>query len=376
MLNDESGGASKRVFFPRPADSSNINAQAKNSQYILRHWTARQVRPVTLSFNDTDPAIAANPQVTIRRLRDDRLWRMSVYFEYMRPFDAVFCPGLHHLADWLALKTRALIGYPLPVIGTLEGLAAGFNDRQREGFLSEVAGHQVYCYRIPDAVWRRSDEMLRMSSRIIAISPFLARLAKALYGDKVDMVPLGVDVGLFRRVTFAPGPRLRVVGAGRVEPHKRPELFLDLAAKFPQADFAWFGDGEQRAKLIAESARRNLANLQFPGALPSSRLAEAFKRSDIFLFPSLSEGVPKVTQEAAAAGLAQIIFGFYEAPTVAHGDNGFVVWSDEELTERLDQLLGDRSLIEALGRKGMEMTKHWSWDLLAPQWERAIIGAL
>jgi hypothetical protein len=83
--------------------------------------------------------------------------------------------------------------------------------------------------------------------------------------------------------------------------------------------------------------------------------------------------VPKVTQEAAASGLAQIVFGFYEAPTVIHGTNGFVVWTDEELFDRLAQLLADADLTETMGRAGRRIAEAWSWEVVAPKWEARII---
>ena len=86
--------------------------------------------------------------------------------------------------------------------------------------------------------------------------------------------------------------------------------------------------------------------------------------------------MPKVTQEAAAAGLAQIIFGFYEAPTVVDGKNGFVVWTDDEMYSRLGQLLESPGLVEQMGRAGVKMAGEWTWDLIAPRWEGRIIDVL
>src|SRR5690348_7466588 len=107
--------------------------------------------------------------------------------------------------------------------------------------------------------------------------------------------------------------------------------------------------------MISESKRLGLANLRAPGALPSARLAEELTRASIFVLPSLSEGVPKVTQEAAAAGLAQVVFGFYEAPSVVDGENGFVVWDDERFMARLKTLVDDPSLVRRFGDKGRAM---------------------
>jgi glycosyltransferase involved in cell wall biosynthesis len=167
-----------------------------------------------------------------------------------------------------------------------------------------------------------------------------------------------------------------VVGAGRLASQKRPEIFLELAALFPEAQFVWYGDGPLRATLCAKVDQAHLSNLHFPGALPPNELGAAFRGASLFVLPSLSEGVPKVSQEAAASGLPVIIFGFYEAPTVINGENGFVVWSDEELKERVQTLLGDDALRARMSRAALNLARNWDWDIVAPLWEARIAQEL
>jgi hypothetical protein len=366
----------KRILFARSADASNFNAQAKNVQHILRRWNSTDYRAVVFSFYASDQNVAENPYVDIIDIAPDRLWRAKVYATYMRRFEAVFCPGLHHLADWAALRTRAALGRGMPTITTVEGLVGIEGDDGPDKAYSDVAGHPVYSQRVGRGHWCRLIDMYRMSKHIIAISPFLARQAKARYGDKVSMLPLGVDVSLFRRTQWEKRRRPRVICAATVRAHKRPRAFIALARQFPQADFIWYGEGELREPLSKQAARDGLANLSFAGSLAPEALVQEFTTADIMVLPSRSEGVPKVTQEAAAAGLAQVIFGHYEAPTVVHGRNGFVVWSDEELISRTGELIDDASLTERMGRAGAEMAEVWSWDIVAPQWERRIIAIL
>lgn len=364
---------SRRILVARLADAKNLNSQCTTAQNILSRWRSTDYRPSILASSDPNPAVAANPVVDIIHLPPNRLWRAALFAAYMRSFDGIFYPGLHHRADWLALKTREAIGYRVPVIVTVESILGNADDQDVERRHTAVAGHRIYCGNLRAAEFRRYDELCMLADHIIAISPFLAKLAKARYGEKVSVLPLGADNKLFRRDTWERRTRPRVIGAATVYARKRPELFLDLAAKFPNADFVWFGDGDLRAKIMAEIARRGLNNLQFAGAISSDQLAKEMSASDIFVLPSFAEGVPKATAEAAAAGLAQIIFGFYEASTVVDTVNGFVVWSDEELSDRLSQLLADPDLRERMGRAGRRVAETWSWDVLAPKWEQRII---
>ena len=366
----------KRILFARSADANNFNAQAKNVQHILRHWRSSEYRPVVFSFYAPDESVAANANVDIIRIAPDRSWRAKVFAAYMKDFDAVFCPGLHHFADWAALRARVLFGRPLLIVTTMEGLLGVEGDTTLDRDYSKIAGHQAFSQKIPRGHWRRVNDLYLMASYIIAISPFLARQAIAFYRAKISALTLGVDVALFRRVHWERRPRPRVVCAANVSAHKQPHLFVQLARRFPNADFIWFGEGELRLPLREHAIKAGIINLSFPGAVTHESLAREFSSSDIMVLPSRNEGVPKVTQEAAAAGLAQIIFGFYEAPSVVDGLNGFVVWSEEEMVERLATLIAERDLVERMGRAGMQMATPWSWDFLAPKWEDHIIAAV
>ena len=265
------------------------------------------------------------------------------------------------------------MGRGLPVISTIEELSGSVSDDAREAFFSAHAGHSVFCHKLAPSHLERVEWITRNSSHIVAISPFLARMAAAKYGAKVSELQLGTDVALWRGGRHTPNARPVVVSAGNVQAHKRPQRFLDFARMFPEADFTWFGEGDLRTHLASEAAQLGLSNLRFPGAVAPERLAAEFGAADIFVLPSKSEGVPKVTQEAAAAGLAQVVFGFFETPSVVNGENGFAVWNDTEFEVRLGQLLNDVGLRRRLGNSGEQMAKDWSWDRFAPMWERHII---
>jgi glycosyltransferase involved in cell wall biosynthesis len=167
-----------------------------------------------------------------------------------------------------------------------------------------------------------------------------------------------------------------VLSVGNVRSHKRPEIFLNLAAQFREVEFRWIGEGDLRSALAEEASRRKLQNLSFPGSLTRKQIAEEMRTADVLVMPSLSEGVPKVTQEAAASGVPCIVFGYYEAPTVVDGQNGHVVWSDGELAQRLAELLHNAELRNKMARRSREFACAWDWDVVATQWEQEIVSII
>lgn len=359
----------KRILVPRFLDRDNHNAQNLNAKALLARFAADGSTWIGTHYGDAEPAVLKNPRVKLIQLWRRRLWLPRMWLLYVQPATGLFYPGREAI-DEVGVRWRKRLYPSCPIIATLEGLAGA---EAREKQLTEWAGHPVYCQRVDQQTMDRVDTILGHADHIVALSPFLADMGRHLYGDKFSVLPLGIDTSIFYPQTEKEGGRMRVVSAGRVDVHKRPELFLTMAESFPQADFIWYGEGSLRHALVEEAQSRKLGNASFPGGLPPTKLADEFRRSDLFVMPSKSEGVPKVTQEAAACGLPVILFGFYEAPTVNDGENGFVVWSDEELFTRVAELLGNPALAEKMGQNGARLARNWEWELLAPQWEQHIL---
>ena len=275
--------------------------------------------------------------------------------------------------DGAGLALRRWCGRSTRTIATLEGFVG---DSEREAFLGSLAGHPVHCQRIAPRTVRRIDDQFRRADQIFAISPFLRELGEHLYGNKITFLPLGLDTDIFNTGGRAEPARPRIITAATVKSVKEPEAFLGLAEAFSQCDFVWFGGGEdlQEYRKIAES--RHLANVEFAGPRTPPQLSMEFQRSTLFVMVSKAEGAPKVIQEAAACGLPLVVYGFYESPFAVDGENGIVVWNAEAFVNAVRRLLSDTGLRESMGAKGALMAKNWSWDCVAPLWEREIIAVL
>ncbi len=357
-----------RVFVPRWLDRRETNAQNANARALLSrfsdpkaHWTALRTKQAAV------PALPAN--VDLISTSSSRFWSFHLALAYQAKWDAVFYPG-PHWSDEFGIRARQWARRGTPVIATMEGLIADPQALQR---LASVTGHPVYSQPGVDRAIPRIRWMYQTCDHIIAISPFLARIAKTLYGDKVSCLDLGVEAEVFHDRGRTEPSRARVVGCGTVTNSKRAQLFLELASRYPHADFLWFGDGPMRQSLIHDTQGKRLPNLQFPGAVSPEALANEFRQSSLFVLPSRAEGVPKVTQEAAACGLAVVLHGFYESPSVIHKVNGTVTWSDEELIYSVGVLLEDAQTRRNMGRRGAEMAKAWNWEMVARRWEELLL---
>ncbi len=356
---------SMRVFVPRFFDASNHNAQNLNAKAILSHAkAASDMQFFGVYYNDP---VELPGNVRLTRLWRGILFKLHMVLLYQGRYDAIFYPGKEWY-DRLGLKLRRLTGRRIPVIATMEGIPG---DAAREAQLEKVAGHKVFCNRLDVEQVANFDAVRHMADHIIAISPFLSSVADFLYGKKSSVIPLGIDSQIFYpNDSKVPSERPTVICSGTVYPTKRPELFLALAEAIPNADFVWYGSG--RGALLDELRHsiqeKGLTNIEFAGAVDHQQLAEAFRSADLFVLPSLSEGVPKVSQEAAACGLPLVMFGYYEAPTVVHGENGYVVWSDADFFRIVLTLVKDKQLRLAMGKRSVLMAENWCWNIISKRW--------
>ena len=362
-----------RVIVPRLVDEANFNAQNLNARSLLSRFGGTQNQWHCACYGKADPTVTANRAVKITKVARRRLWPWHMALLYQQPADAIFYPGVEWF-DWLGLQWRDRTRRSIPVIATLEGLAGG---PAREEVVGRIAGHRVYCQPVSREVLERIDNVMQRADHIIAISPFIAKIGRELYGDKCSVLPIGVNLGMFAATRPLKSRQAKkVLSIGNVRPHKRPEVFLGLAERFPDTQFRWVGDGEQRSLLIADAARRGLHNLSYVGSLTRSQIADELRTAEVFVMPSKSEGVPKATQEAAASGVPCVVFGNYETPSVVNGKNGYVVWSDDELEQQLGKLLKSPDLRDEMGKKGSEIARAWDWNAVAPQWEQALLSII
>jgi len=178
----------------------------------------------------------------------------------------------------------------------------------------------------------------------------------------------GIDLSPFRhpseeraaiRAQLGLAPEDIVIGSvGRLHRQKNFSFLIRLAhnlgARFDKARFVIIGDGEEQRMLEALIVEYGLVGkVLLPGfRLDIPRILPAF---DIFVLPSLYEGLPRSVMEAMAAGLpcvASDVGGNAEA--VQHGETGFVCRAGdaESFASSIEQLLHDAELRSKMGQAG------------------------
>lgn len=160
---------------------------------------------------------------------------------------------------------------------------------------------------------------------------------------------------------------VRLVGtAGRLTPHKRIDVFLEIcravAASHPDVGFVVLGDGPERAALDALVIRFGLAGrLKFLRYLPDPADVVKYMRAlDLFVLPTEREGFGMVFAEAMATETA--VIGPDIPPVngiVANGEAGILVPAGrlDAYISAVQRLLDDEALRSSLGARGRDRVR-------------------
>jgi len=164
---------------------------------------------------------------------------------------------------------------------------------------------------------KRTIEALRSADGIVAVSQDLASrvVSSGVDTDRVHVIYDGIDTALFH-----PGPmceaRTRlglginepiVLYIGNLVPVKSVSTLIVACALLDQRGLSFrcvlIGEGPLRTQLQRQVSRAGLNDrVQLLGARPHDQLADWYRACNLFVLPSLSEGVPIVLLEAIATG--------------------------------------------------------------------------
>lgn len=253
------------------------------------------------------------------------------------------------------------------------------------------------------AVARRvATKVFRRAGAVTACSADLGRRAIALGapGDRVEVVPYGVDVTRFR--PDAAGRRARhaelglpdavpiVFAAGRLVRKKGFEYLIDALPALtssPRPVLALAGAGDLGDELAGRARHAGVADrVRFLGNLTQDAVGAWFAAADVVVAPSVRDdsgnvdGLPNVVLEALAAGapLVTTMAGGI-GDVVEHDRTGVIVAERDApaIARAIDALLGDSERRTRLAREARARVEaRYGWPAAAARFEAAYDRAL
>lgn len=125
---------------------------------------------------------------------------------------------------------------------------------------------------------------------------------------------------------------LKICTVGRIGFQKNPDLFNKIAESFPDLQFTWIGDGELKEKLTSE-------NIKITGWAKREDVLKGVVENDIFILPSLWEGLPIALLEAMYLGKICIVSNVIGNRDVIQNEvNGFVCDELEDYVQVINSI--------------------------------------
>ena len=234
-------------------------------------------------------------------------------------------------------------------------------------FTTETLDHEAARLALADAVFAPGPFV---EDSIRATTAKVPQILPASYGTYLPTDPPrghpDHDAGRPLRFLFVGSVGLRKGAHTLMEAWRRAALPAEL----------WIAGAVE--PLLATQEMRQ----KFLGTLPEtvrflghvSDIGEVYRAADVFVFPSLEEGGPQVTYEAAAYGLPLIVTPMGAGYIARDGANALVVApSDADaMAEALTRLHASETLRLALGAQALRDVEDYAWERVADRRRRAL----
>ncbi|HKP95032.1 MAG TPA: glycosyltransferase family 4 protein [Fibrobacteria bacterium] len=192
----------------------------------------------------------------------------------------------------------------------------------------------------------------------------------------LHVIPFGIDRNRIppaegrnpaRHASFSGRSPLRLLSVGRLIWQKAQHLLLEACSQAARSGFEFHlrlvGEGPLRSDLEAQIRTLGLeTRVTLVGAIPQDEVWLEYRRADIFLLTSVSEGSPFVILEALACGLPVIAPALHGIPEmIRDGVDGrlFQTGSALSLTEAMGELMGNDTLRKRFGIEAETAAAHF-----------------
>jgi glycosyltransferase involved in cell wall biosynthesis len=206
-------------------------------------------------------------------------------------------------------------------------------------------------------------------------------LKYGLAPDRLEYIPNGVERRFFGPARkYARGERLRLLYAGTWLDQRGifyiRDAMLRLAPRISGLTLTIAGPGAPAEKVMGFFGPELAAHVEVRPVIAAGSMQELYAEHDIFVFPSLMEGLPSVLLEAMAGGMPVITANTCGMPDVVKdGVNGVLVPPADAvaLENAIARLAESEPLRQKLGSAAQESMKPYQWSSAAQKLEELFV---
>ena len=270
--------------------------------------------------------------------------------------------------------------YP-PYVMTLHGL----EERRVHVMSREVKKGRAWNYSLRNRLWHRCfhQTRFRWSIRTADGAHTCARevwsLLQVKYNldsDRVAYIPHGVEPRFFIPRDYCLDDRLRLLYVGTWLDQRGIFYIRDalrkIAPNFSRLIMTFMGCGVPAEEILRFFGPELADRIAVHPGVPAENMQDIYARHDVFLFPSLVEGLPLVLLEAMASGMPVITTDTCGMADIVENEfNGLLIPpADAAAIERaIVRLAESVELRRKLGEAARETMKRYTWERAARQLE-------
>lgn len=259
------------------------------------------------------------------------------------------------------------------------------------------------CLAKPYVVWGRGTDVylnlenkfwnflgffvLKKANAVVALTNDMRKRLTAIRGNDVYVIGNGVTLEKFeikkedaRKMLGVNDEQFVIMCIANLRPEKGINFLITSIKKVLTYDkralLLLVGSGSMLCELKNLVKTLNLdENVHFLGKIDNNVIPLYLSAADIFVLPSLSEGLPNALLEAMAAGLPIIATRVGGIPYVVEdGKNGLLVnpGSPSDLTEKILLLMRSPELMKKMSETNREKSKSYSWENVVSQLEKLL----
>lgn len=216
----------------------------------------------------------------------------------------------------------------------------------------------------------------------VALTEEVQKSIEDVYGideSKIPVVFNGIPLERCKPIQVYKKNATEIVHVGRFFEAKNHRnliyAFVDAHARFPEIHLKLYGDGPLRndmEKLVSELQAEKY--IHFMGL--TNDIYSAMSESDIFILPSIYEGMPMTLIEAMATGLPIIttpVGGIVDM--LGDGKEAIFTETDSEsIAESICKLVNNVALRQSLGIAALKRSKQFSAIAMAKQYEEVYLN--
>jgi glycosyltransferase involved in cell wall biosynthesis len=340
-----------------------------------------EVHLVTSSVDESEHIISVAPNVTVHSVPVGKNGR-NLHFQSSRDLLRYSWAGFWY-ADSLFRKERFDVihaffsvpcgfmawrlskRYGVPYIISLRGADV-------PGYSERFMGLYLFLRPLIKNIWSHA-------ARVIANSSGLRLLAlQTNTHQRIDMIPNGIDTTEFKPdMAREVDGIFRILCVSRITPRKDIRSLIEgfdmLRKKLDAKMELWIiGEGDELVSLRELVQSRGLhRSVKFFGRVAHEKLTSFYGLADVFVLPSLNEGMSNTMLEALASGLpiiATVTGGTEEL--VSDGENGLYIekGSPIDITLKLEIIFTDEGLRKKMGEASRVRAEQMSWGSVAKRY--------